>query len=275
MYASSQLTSQGRDIVVLESAPDGSKVIWATQLGGTGAETPRAVTVDSLGDVYVAGELDGESVTGVGISIARGTRTVPQGSIAKLSGADGRGIWGHALALSSGSDGTGRSAAPATIATAASRSSATPRPSSSSTSPTARSTGCSKARPYPTRASPGRRASSLRTDRFAGSCRADIRRGLRHRDVRNERPRRHRARRRRDRPRPGDDGCRRRTAHRRLRPRALIRRPGRSLLRRPVALTPRFSASRSRGPSCRPARCSRCPTSRGRGCARRRRTCAT
>jgi hypothetical protein len=108
-FGSFTLTSEARDIAVLKIAADGSKVLWASTIGGVADETPRALSVDQNGDVYVAGELESAqaTVTG-GVVLDRGSRDVPQGFIAKLDGDTGAGKWGTVFQLSSGTSSVDR-----------------------------------------------------------------------------------------------------------------------------------------------------------------------
>jgi hypothetical protein len=104
---SSWVTGNGMDIVVAKIAANGT-VSWAKQIGGAGNQLCESVTMDSNGDVILAGKYEGTLNFGGGNLTA-----VPTGAmfiyVAKLHGSSGTGYAAGDLMVAKGWGTAGRS----------------------------------------------------------------------------------------------------------------------------------------------------------------------
>jgi hypothetical protein len=84
--------ADGGDAYIVKLNPAGV-LQWAKQLKSDGVDIAHSVAVDSAGDVYVSGAFHGTSMDVAGKTAAHAANSVANGYIAKLSGANGAGIW--------------------------------------------------------------------------------------------------------------------------------------------------------------------------------------
>ncbi|UCH15519.1 MAG: SBBP repeat-containing protein, partial [Bacteroidales bacterium] len=84
--ASNFTSNGGNDILVANFSADGN-LQWTSQIGGTGAESPKAVYTDELGNVFVTGsfsnvvDVDGNVIVSTGEQDAFLAKYLPNGSI--------------------------------------------------------------------------------------------------------------------------------------------------------------------------------------------------
>jgi hypothetical protein len=105
------VSAGGRDALAFELDPTGTTVLWATAFGGDGDEEPSSISVDSSGNVYVAGWFYGTSlIFGTAATIPNtSTAQIPtEGFVAKLD-STGAPVWAYAVAPNDGDAGTGSS----------------------------------------------------------------------------------------------------------------------------------------------------------------------
>jgi hypothetical protein len=87
------LTSPNRDpdMYVAKFSPTGAH-LWSENFWNTGADTGRAIAVNSSGDVLVAGSFAGSINFGTGPKSSTGADDI---FVAKLDGTDGSGVWAN------------------------------------------------------------------------------------------------------------------------------------------------------------------------------------
>lgn len=100
LFGDKSLTADGKDIAVLKLTSDGKTVTWARKIGGAGDELPTAISLDATGNVYVSGNFSSASIDiAGGATVTKGTSPITQGFVAKLSGANGDGMWGSGFTI--------------------------------------------------------------------------------------------------------------------------------------------------------------------------------
>lgn len=83
------ISAGSSDVFVAKYKPDGTH-LWSKRYGGTGAEYANSVVLDSSGEVYVSGVLNGVSDLGGGMVSSAG---LDDGFLARYRAADGSHVW--------------------------------------------------------------------------------------------------------------------------------------------------------------------------------------